>query len=86
MFASALNASDFIPTHLPDGVVYEFGDVGKAPNQYPTVVGDLNVISSEIVTQVGTTILITDSFAPPSNESTTTSGVSSATSAPQLPP
>jgi len=54
-----------------DGVpIVEFGDFGKAANQYETEVGDLNVISSTIVTRTKDKILINDSFAPSSNEST----------------
>ena len=86
MLAASLNANDYIPTHTADGVVYEFGDFGKAPNQIPTEVGDLNVISSKIVTQIGTKILINDSFVSPSNESTTTAGGSSAAVRPSSEP
>jgi len=59
----SVNAHDFIPSIIGNEVVYEFGDFGKAVNQYPTSVGDLNVISSTIVTTTVDSIIINDSFS-----------------------
>ena len=51
-FFISLNVSaEYIPTFIDGVKVIEFGDFGKAPNQYPLTVGELNVISSDVVTQ-----------------------------------
>lgn len=71
LIAASSQAHDYIPTVIDGETVYEFGDFGKAPNQFPTEVGELNVISSTIVTRSKDKILINDSFAPSSNESST---------------
>jgi len=62
-FFITLNVNaEYIPTIINGKRVIEFGDFGKAPNQYPLTVGDLNVISSTIVTQVkGKTFVIESS-------------------------
>jgi hypothetical protein len=50
-------ATEYITTIVNGEPIVEFGDFGKAPNQYPTTVGELNVISSDVVTQVDDLIL-----------------------------
>jgi len=60
LFSSSLVAGDYIVTII-DGVrVTEFGDKGKAPNQYPFFVGDLNVVSSVIVTNSKQGVLVSN--------------------------
>jgi len=61
--------SDFIPSLIDGEVVYEFGDFGKAPNQYPVQVGELNVISSVQVFRVGGVIHITKPARQEGNDS-----------------
>lgn len=78
-------ASDYTCTYIEGECVVEFGDYGKAPNQYVTEVGDLNVISPLISTRAKNGILINDSFVSSSNESSTSHRGSSAITAPQLP-
>ena len=51
-------ASEYITTIIDGVSVVEFGDFGKAPNQYPTSVGELNVISSDVVTQANGITLV----------------------------
>ena len=50
-FISLDVSAEYIPSYIDGVKVIEFGDYGKAPNQYPLTVGDLNVISSSIVLQ-----------------------------------
>lgn len=51
MISTSLHAMDVTYTYINGERVAEFGDKGKAANQYPTEVGRLNVISPVIVTQ-----------------------------------
>ena len=52
IFSQLTLADDYIVSIIDGQKVVEFGDFGKAPNQYPLTVGDTNVISSDIVTQL----------------------------------
>lgn len=52
VLCTPLFATDYIRTIVDGESIVEFGDFGKAANQYALTVGDLNVISSDIVTQV----------------------------------
>jgi len=53
LFSSAKSYAqlDIVYTIIDGEKVVEFGDRGNAPNQYKLKVGDLNTISSTIVTQ-----------------------------------
>lgn len=59
MLLSQVTIADPVCTYIDDECVYEYGDFGKAANQYPLSVGELNVISSTIVTDNGKDIFIT---------------------------
>ena len=62
-FFISLNVNaDYIPTIINGQKVIEFGDFGKAPNQYPLTVGDLNVISSTVVTQLNGKTFVTNPY------------------------
>jgi len=61
--SGTLQANELIHIYIDGESVVEFGDVGKAANQYPTAVGNLNVISSTIVTSSPNGTLIDDSFS-----------------------
>jgi len=52
--------AEYIPTVIDGETVIEFGDYGKAPNQYPTSTGELNVISSTHVFRAGGVVHIVE--------------------------
>jgi len=60
LLALPVSAMDITYTIIDGERVAEFGDLGKAANQYPTKVGDMNVISSVIITQLNGRTYVTN--------------------------